>query len=293
MGKPEPPPDKPEFRLIASGAAPFTTPTNARPACPAAGSDSRTTKKLRVAASQCSGLQSRQIYNLAGKHPFDRAYPTSEDKTDPTGNSIVQREMNSHLQKSFLVWLAFAGISQAASVVISQPIFNSLGDFAPTGFGQSFTTNRADQIVAVNLYISSSSGGSDITVTLHSFNSITSVLGTAVLGSATLRETSLSSTAAWKSIAFTSAVAAQAGSTYAFKIVAKDPGGSTGWNNYGTSSTDVYGGGNRLSISTNGTVSKATTDLAFQIVAVPEPGISVFLVTSLAVASSRRKRLPA
>jgi hypothetical protein len=192
--------------------------------------------------------------------------------------------------KAFLVLLALTGITQAASVVISQPTFTSLGDYAPTGFGQSFTSNGAYQIVALNLYISSSSGGSDITVTFHTFDSISSVLGTAVLGSAILRETSLSSTAAWKSIAFTSPVPIQAGSAYAFKIVAKDPGGSTGWNNYGTSSTDVYGGGNRLNISTNGTVSKTTTDLAFEIVAVPEPCISILFVTSLAVASTRRTR---
>jgi hypothetical protein len=198
--------------------------------------------------------------------------------------------MKCHLTKVVLVLLAFAGVTQAASVVISQPTFTSLGDYAPTGFGQSFTSNGAYQIVALNLYMSSSSGGSDITVTFHTFDSISSVLGATILGSATLRETSLSSTAAWKTITLTSPVAVQSGSTYAFKIVAKDPGGSTGWNNYGASSTDVYGGGIRLNISTNGTVSKATTDLAFEILAVPEPCISILVVTSLVVASTRRTR---
>lgn len=200
--------------------------------------------------------------------------------------------MNRPLTKAFLVLLAFADLTQAATVVISQPTFASLGDYSPTGFGQSFTATGTYQITALNLYMSSSSGGSDITVTLHTFDSLTLILGTTVLGSGILRETSLTSTAAWESISFSSPVAVQAGSTYAFKIVAKDPGGSTGWNNYGTSSTDVYGAGNRLNISTNGTVSKATTDLAFEVAAVPEPCASILLAVSIAITAIRRTRRP-
>lgn len=191
---------------------------------------------------------------------------------------------------ALLVLWAFAGEAPASTVIISQPSFSTLADYSPGGFGQSFTASRADQIISLNLYISSSSGGSDITVTLHTFDSLNSLLGATVLGSGTLRENQLSTTAAWKTVLFSSPVSVQARTTYAFKIVAKDAGGSSGWNNYGASSTSTYASGTRLSISTGGTVTKATNDLAFEVVAIPETGTWSLWVMLGTLAATHRTR---
>jgi hypothetical protein len=183
-----------------------------------------------------------------------------------------------------------ASTSEGATIVISQPSFSSLNDYSPTGFGQSFTATGTYQITSLDFYMSKSTGGSDITVTLHTFDSLTSILGVTVLGSALLRESGISTTAAWTSIQFSSPISVQADSTYAFKIVAKDPGGSTGWNNYGAAASNVYIGGNFLNISTNGTVSKASSDLAFRVSAVPEPSSSLLVLVGLSVTATRRTR---
>jgi hypothetical protein len=180
--------------------------------------------------------------------------------------------------------------SEAATIVISQPSFSSLNDYSPTGFGQSFTATGTYQITSLDFYISKSSGGSDITVTLHTFDSLASILGATVLGSAVLRESGISTTAAWTIIQFSSPISVQADSTYAFKIVAKDPGGSTGWNNYGAAASNVYIGGNYLNIFTNGTVSKTNSDLAFRVSAVPEPSSSLLVLVGLSIAVTRRRR---
>ena len=184
-----------------------------------------------------------------------------------------------------------SGTSQAATIVISQPDFIRLEDYQPTGFGQSFTASGNYSIGAINLYVSSSFGGSDITLRLYDFNSSTSTLGGVVRGSGVLMESTLSSAGAWKSVALEVPFKVSPGVTYAFTIIAKDPGGSaTGWNNYGVSATDVYSGGNRLSLGSGGSVTKQTTDLSFQVVVVPEPGISALLAAAVMIGATRRTR---
>jgi hypothetical protein len=74
------------------------------------------------------------------------------------------------------------------TVSISQPTFTALNDFAPSGFGQSFTANGTYSISAIDLYISASGGGSDATLSIYSYNSSSSLLGTTVLGSGSFRE---------------------------------------------------------------------------------------------------------
>lgn len=187
--------------------------------------------------------------------------------------------------------LGFAGRSPAATVAISQPTFTSLADFSPSGFGQSFTASGNYSITAIKLYISSSAGGSDITLRLYSFDSLASTLGTTVQASGKLLESSLSPTAAWKTVSFTTPVNVVSGATYAFTIIAKDPGGSaTGWNNYGVKSTNVYAGGSYLSIETGRSVSKQVSDLSFQVMAVPESSISLLLAAAIMITASRRAR---
>ncbi len=184
-----------------------------------------------------------------------------------------------------------SGGSHAATTVISQPIFATLADYAPTGFGQSFTANGNYSITAINLYISSSSGGSDITLRLYDFDSLASTLGSVVQGSGILLESSLSPTAAWKTVTLPLPVNVISGATYAFTIIAKDPGGSaTGWNNYGVSSTDVYAGGNRLNLGSGSSVSKQVSDLSFEVMAVPEPGASMLFAVAITITASRRTR---
>jgi hypothetical protein len=181
--------------------------------------------------------------------------------------------------------------TQAATIVISQPTSTSFADYSPTGFGQSFTANGNYLITAFNLYISSSAGGSDITLRLYDFDSLASTLGSVVRGSGILHESSLSPTAAWKTVTLSTPVNVTSGATYAFTIVAKDPGGSaTGWNNYGVNSADVYAGGNRLNIRSGSSVTKQASDLRFQVVAVPEPSTLMLFVAAVTITATRRTR---
>ena len=81
------------------------------------------------------------------------------------------------------------------------------------------------------------------------------------------------------------------GATYAFTIIAKDPGGTaTGWNNYGVNSADVYSGGNRLNIGSGSSVSKQLSDLRFQVVAVPEPSALLLFAFAVTTAGIPRRR---
>ena len=195
-----------------------------------------------------------------------------------------------HLALFALLFGAIA-TAHAATIVISQPTSTSLADYSPTGFGQSFTANGNYSITAINLYISSSAGGSDITLRLYDFDSLASTLGSVVRGSGILLESSLSPTAAWETVTFLTPVNVTSGATYAFNIVAKDPGGSaTGWNNYGVNSADVYAGGNRLNIGSGSSVSKQASDLRFQVVAVPEPSTLMLFVAALSITATRRTR---
>ena len=184
---------------------------------------------------------------------------------------------------------AVSETSQAATIVISQPNFTRLEDYQPSGFGQSFTASGNYSIGAINLYVSSSFGGSDITLRLYDFNSLTSTLGGVVRGTGVLMESTLSNVGAWKTVSLEAPFKVSSGVTYAFTIIAKDPGGSaTGWNNYGVSTTDVYSGGNQLSLGSGNSVTKQTADLSFQVVAVPEPNISALLAAAFMIGTTRR-----
>jgi hypothetical protein len=199
------------------------------------------------------------------------------------------------MKKSHLALLALllglSAAAQAATIVISQPTSTSLADYSPTGFGQSFTANGTYSITAINLFISSSAGGSDITLRLYDFDSLASTLGSVVRGSGILLESSLSPTAAWKTVTLATPVNVTSGATYAFTIIAKDPGGSaTGWNNYGVNSADVYAGGNRLNIGSGSSVSKQVSDLRFQVVAVPEPSTLLIFAAAVTITATRRTR---
>jgi len=176
----------------------------------------------------------------------------------------------------------------ASTVSISQPSFTGLADFAPSGFGQSFTANGDYSIVAIDLYISSSSGGSDGTLRIYDFNSSLPALGTSILGTGTFFEADLSLAPAWVRITLLSPIVVTKGNEFAFTIVAKDPGGSaTGWNNYGVNSSDVYPGGSRITVDP---VTMKTTDLAFQVVTIPEPSIVGIAAVGLFIGINRRTR---
>jgi hypothetical protein len=188
---------------------------------------------------------------------------------------------------------ALSGATRAATVVISQPTFSSLSDFPPTGFGQSFTTNGKYSITAINLYLSSSAGGSDITLRLYEFDALASKLGSVIQASGVLLESSLSPAAAWRTVTLAVPLQVLSGSTYAFTIIAKDPGGSaTGWNNYGVNSADVYAGGSLLGLGSGGSVTKQISDLSFEVLVVPEPAVSGLFAMALAVAAGLRVRRP-
>ena len=178
----------------------------------------------------------------------------------------------------------------ASSISINQSSFTGLADYQPTGFGQSFTANGKYSIVAVDLYISSSAGGSDATLRLYDFNSSLSTLGTNVLSSGTFLESALSPAAAWIRVELANPVPAILGSNFAFTVIAKDPGGSsTGWNNYGFNPNNVYSGGSAFG-GASGSVNQGTTDLAFRIVTVPEPASAYLIsIASLALLTQRSR----
>ena len=206
---------------------------------------------------------------------------------------IVRQKMKHFLAPLCLASiLAVFPIASAATVSISQPTFTGLADYAPTGFGQSFTANGDYSIVAIDLYISASSGGSDATLRIYDFNSSLSTLGPTVLGTGTFLETQLSTTPAWIRVNLSSPIAVSNSSEYAFTIIAKDPGGSaTGWNNYGVNSANVYAEGSRLNISSSsGAVSQGTPDLAFAVITVPEPSSFSLFALGVIAATNRRTR---
>jgi len=187
--------------------------------------------------------------------------------------------------------LALMAAAPAATIVISQPGFTSLSDLPNTGFGQSFTPGESFTITAINIYVSASAGGSDFTLRLYDYDPAGPALGTKILGSSTFLEADLFATAAWQSVVLDSPVKVTGGKAYAFTIVAKDPGGSaTGWNNYGRSATDAYPAGNLLGFGANGVPNPNSGDLAFQVVGIPEPGVSCLISIAMVAAAARRTR---
>lgn len=179
----------------------------------------------------------------------------------------------------------------ASSISINQPSFTGLADYQPTGFGQSFTAEGKYSIVAIELYVSSSSGGSNATLRLHDFNSSLSLIGTEVLGAGSFLESALSRTPAWIRVELAKPVAAVSGTNFAFTVIAKDPGGtSTGWNNYGFNPNNVYTGGSAFG-GAGGTVVQGSTDLAFRVVTVPEPTTGCLVSVAVLACGARRRRM--
>jgi hypothetical protein len=180
--------------------------------------------------------------------------------------------------------------TEASTISIQQPTFTGLADYQPTGFGQTFTANGKYSIVAIDLYVSSSAGGSDVTLRLYDFNTSLSTLGTTVLSSGSFLESALSPVAAWVRVDLSKPVPANPGGSFAFTVIAKDPGGSsTGWNNYGFNPNNVYSGGSAFG-GASGSVNLGTTDLAFRVVTVPEPAPAMTVFVSCLTLITRRKR---
>ena len=183
---------------------------------------------------------------------------------------------------SIVLGSSFVG---GSTISIFQPDFTAMTDLPPSGFGQSFTANGNYSIVAIDLYVSASSGGSDATLGIYTFNSSLLILGTTALGTGTFLETEINRSPSWVRVHFSSPIPVNDGDEFAFTIVARDlAGGATGWNNYGYNRLDVYAGGRHLPLS----MTQQTSDLAFAVVTVPEPS-SLFLFSfGLLYATSRR-----
>lgn len=198
--------------------------------------------------------------------------------------------MNKLLKPILLAFLVPAQTALCETVLISQPTYTSLSDFAPSGFGQSFTAGQNFSANAIDLYVSSSFGGSDFTVRIFTFNTSNSTLGPTVLALGSHLEEDLSTSGAWARIELDKSLQFLSGQSYAFTVVASDPGGTaTGWNNYGRNSANVYPGGSYFGLI-GGAVFPQSNDLAFQVVSVPEP--KVCLLLGFALLAFLRHTLP-
>jgi hypothetical protein len=178
---------------------------------------------------------------------------------------------------------------ESSVIVVSQTSWVGLQDYSPAGFGQSFTAESDFLITAVDLFVSASAGGSDVTLSIFEFDSSSSAPGPSLLGSGFFLETNLSSTPQWIRVSLDFPVLVNGGEEYAFIIEADDPGGvGTGWNNYGYA-PDIYGGGSELYRSSSGNWNtRMSSDLAFSVIAVPEP--SAVLLLGFACFGSRLGR---
>lgn len=180
----------------------------------------------------------------------------------------------------------------ASTVALSQPQFDGHYDFGLRG--QSFTAPVSTEMTGLRLSVSASFGGSDATVRLYGFNRSSLTFTTGILGSDTFHEVDLSPTPEWIDIPLDSPFLLEAGSTYAFTIEAKDPGGrATGWNNYAATETDVYNGGEFLVVLTLGRASTASNvkEYAFEVLTIPEPRTALLFSSMAVLTLVRRRRL--
>jgi len=187
----------------------------------------------------------------------------------------------------------------ADEVLISQTTMSGHAD--TLNFGQSFTAPADANVTGIRLSLYSSMGGSEITVSLHHFDRSPLALDPAILGSGVIAEANVPASAAWIDIPISPAVPVAAGQTYAFYVLATDPGGVSGWNNYGMSFNEAYLGGEYFGTSSGSIHLSNIDDLAFEVIAtdivVPEPGTSQLLAIGGAcglaalVMHTRRRRV--
>ncbi len=196
------------------------------------------------------------------------------------------------LTESFLfVILLLISIQTDGKTIINQSIIQSVNDYPPDGFGQSFTAEDNYYISAIELYISASNGGSDATISFYDFSSSPLSLGSTLLGKGEFLESDISSSANWITIELESPFYVMSGQEYAFEIIAKDSGGPSGWNNYGFSNASPYANGTRLNTSSRLSIVE-TSDLAFRIVAIPEPsGFSLLILCACSLVMRDSLRL--
>jgi hypothetical protein len=206
---------------------------------------------------------------------------TEEDAQQPRGDRV---------KYLILMSMFLLPASALADVDVTQTQID--GHVDPLNFGQSFTAVRDTTLTSIRLSISAASGGSDLTLRLYDFDRPSLSLGSTLLGSGKLTESQLSPTPAWMDVPLTSPASVTAGHTYAFTIQAADPGGVTGWNNYGATMTDVYAGG-EFFFGLSGKVNTNTNlkELALQTITAPEPG-ALALLTIGSVFLQRRHRRP-
>ncbi len=172
-------------------------------------------------------------------------------------------------------------LPQGHAPVLSQTSITNQSDF-PSGYGQTFTITSAVSIDALALAVRGGSGGADFEVELHRFDPLTSSVDSLILGSASFSK-SLAGVAgvAWVAMYFDRSTYAAAGETFAFVI--KHPSGGAGYNRYGNSQENPYGGGRLLGgydfqLSGQDQVSLSPgTDFAFEIISVPEPSVPIFV----------------
>ncbi len=184
--------------------------------------------------------------------------------------------------------ILFTPLFTLAAIGTSQTQIDFHAD--PLNFGQSFTPTEDQTISAIRLSIAAEQGGSDFTLQFYEFDRGTLTLAPTVLATGQAFESQLSrNTPSWLEIRLASPLPILSGQTYAFTVLAKGPGGDTGWNNYGLSTTDVYAGG-EFFFGLTGSVRVNTNlkELAFETV-VPEPASFTALLLLICLMISRKR----
>lgn len=79
--------------------------------------------------------------------------------------------------KIVCVSVALLQIVESSLVVVSQKIFTGLEYYSPGGFGQSFKVDDDCSLTSIEIYVSSSAGGSNGVISIFGFESSSSTLG--------------------------------------------------------------------------------------------------------------------
>ena len=205
------------------------------------------------------------------------------------------------------LFFSVSSVSQASTISISQPVVDRLltaGDISFGEHGQTFTATGDYSIVAIDLFVQAIDGGNpnnipgilpgtSFEITLFGFDFDEFRPAGPRLGQGSFLETELSETAQWIRVELDEPAPVTAGETYAFLIdPEEDPPQRRGANLYGFDiSGEEYSDGTAYVLFPRTLdYQQRSSDLAFQIVTVPEPSSVLLILGGGFLFASRRTR---